>query len=112
MRANKILHLVLAVALISLLAYSTPTVEAVSPTILNVPIDRQDLPLSCEAASLKMALNYKGLPVTETQLIAIIGHDASARAGDRWGDPNKYYVGSLYGRQNSTGYGVQSSEAI
>ena len=39
---------------------------------LAVPMDFQDYPLSCEAASLKMALAYKGVYVSKTKLWAIL----------------------------------------
>ena len=74
--------------------------------ILNIPLDRQDRALSCEAAALKMALNYRGLNITESNIMAIVGYDPTIKNGNVWGDPNVAYVGNIDGRQNSTGYGV------
>jgi len=73
---------------------------------LNVPLDYQDKALSCELASLKMALNYRGIGVSENDILSIIGFDPTIRNGDTWGDPNSAFVGDINGRQNTTGYGV------
>jgi len=73
---------------------------------LSVPLDFQDYPLSCEAASLKMALAYKGVRVSENQIMNYVGINPAPRQGNIWGDPYNIYVGSLNGRQNTTGYGV------
>ncbi|MEK7184463.1 MAG: Ig-like domain-containing protein [Patescibacteria group bacterium] len=75
-------------------------------TTLNIPNDRQDLPLSCEVAALKMALNYKGAGVSENELLNALGIDEPLTRGDTWGNPNIAFVGSVTGRQNSTGYGA------
>jgi len=73
---------------------------------LAIPLDFQDYPLSCEAASLKMALRHKGIFVSENQIMNYVGIDSAPRQGNIWGDPYDIYVGSLNGRQNTTGYGV------
>ena len=77
-----------------------------SETTLNVPMDYQDKPLSCEAASLKMALNYRGAIVSETDIMNIVGYDPTIRNGNVWGDPYTAFVGDINGRQDTTGYGV------
>lgn len=74
--------------------------------ILNVHLDFQDYPLSCEAAALKMALNYKKKYVSEKRILKYIKFDNSYRRGRVWGDAYSVFVGSLMGRQNTTGYGV------
>lgn len=78
------------------------------PTIvrLDVPYDHQDYALSCEVAALKMALAYKGVAVTEDQLMNIVGYDPTPHSGNTWGNPYKAFVGSITGRQSTTGYGV------
>lgn len=73
---------------------------------LNVPLDYQDKALSCELASLKMALNYRGVGISENDILNIIGFDPTIRNGDVWGDPDSAFVGDINGRQNTTGYGV------
>ena len=78
----------------------------ISTTMLDIPLDYQDRALSCELASLKMALNYRGLGVSENELIDRVGFDPTVRDGSIWGDPDNAFVGSIDGKQNSTGYGV------
>lgn len=73
---------------------------------LAVPLDFQDYPLSCEAASLKMALAYKGVHASEDQILSYTGVDPVPRQDNIWGDPYIIYVGDIMGKQNSTGYGV------
>lgn len=77
-----------------------------SSIILNIGLDYQDKPLSCEAAALKMALNFKGAGVSESDIMGIIGFDPTIRNKSIWGDPNVAFVGDINGHQNSTGYGV------
>jgi uncharacterized protein YvpB len=73
---------------------------------LNVPIMKQEKSLSCEAASLRMALSYKGINISEEELINRIGFDKTPKIGDTWGDPQYGFVGSISGRQMVNGYGV------
>lgn len=77
-----------------------------SVTLLNIPIYYQSKPLSCEFASLKMALNFKGVNIDEATLIAGIPIDNTPRQGNIWGDPYQAFVGDINGKQNTTGYGV------
>lgn len=76
--------------------------------ILNVPYDRQDYALSCEASTLRMALGYYGINVSEDAIMAEMGLDGPKHrtSSNVWGDPNIAYVGDVHGRQNTTGYGV------
>ncbi|GEM_PF-870901 len=87
-----------------------PVAEAVATVrtqkILSIKLDYQDRPLSCEAAALKMALAGRGVKVTETQIMNIVGYDKTPHRGDVWGDPDMAFVGSIDGHQNTTGYGV------
>jgi len=73
---------------------------------LNVPFHRQERNLSCELAALKMALNYKGVSVSETELVNKIPYDPTEHQGNIWGDPNVAFVGDINGKQPTTGYGV------
>lgn len=75
-------------------------------TLIDVPPDWQDYPLSCEAASLKMALYAKGIYVSEDKILQEIGFDPNPHVGNFWGDPDKAYVGNIYGDICKTGYGV------
>ncbi|HHE76424.1 MAG TPA: hypothetical protein ENL27_00325 [Candidatus Parcubacteria bacterium] len=75
-------------------------------TILDIPLDWQDHPLSCEAASLKMALKEKGVYLSEENIMKEIGYDSTPHKDGVWGDPDKGFVGSLDGRVCVSGYGV------
>ena len=90
------------------MSISPLTAAAAVPTVkLEVPIYRQEKRLSCEAVDLKMALEFKGVsPISEDQMMALMGVDASQRNGNTWGDPDLVYVGDVSGAQNKTGYGV------
>lgn len=80
--------------------------HAFASKVLPVKFDAQDAPLSCEVASLKMALTYKGVSVSEDALMQHVGYDTTRRRGATWGDPNNGFVGLLHGFQDVTGYGV------
>lgn len=77
-----------------------------SVTKLSVPFHRQDHALSCEVATLVMALRYYGVDITEQPLIDDIGFDPTEKSGNVWGNPHIAFVGDIDGRQPSTGYGV------
>lgn len=74
--------------------------------MLDIDLDWQDQALSCEAASLKMALAGKGIFVSEDKIMEKIGYDVRGRREEVWGDPNKGYVGDIDGKICVTGYGV------
>jgi len=75
-------------------------------TILQVPFYWQQHALSCEASSLRMALAWKGVLVSEEEIMAKVGFDSTSRSGDKWGDPYKAFVGNIDGKMCVTGYGV------
>ena len=75
-------------------------------TLLDIPLDWQDYSLSCEAASLKMALAYKKVFVSEDKIMEKIGYDLTPHKDNIWGDPYKAYVGDIDGKICSTGFGV------
>lgn len=77
-----------------------------SVTRLNVAFHRQEHNLSCEVATLVMALSYRGVNVSEATLIEAIGVDPTPKGGGVWGNPHIAFVGDIDGRQPSTGYGV------
>ncbi|MEI8337602.1 MAG: C39 family peptidase [bacterium] len=73
----------------------------------------QKYSLSCEIASLKLALDYKGINVSEDTLISNLPFATKEPAkidpltGQTiWGDPNKGFVGNINGKMPTTGYGV------
>ncbi len=83
-----------------------------APTIkLPIAFHRQEHSLSCEIAALKMALNFKGIKVTESDLLAQLPFDQTPKSGlpgqrSVWGDPDQGFVGDINGKMPATGYGV------
>ncbi len=75
-------------------------------TLLNIPVDLQDKKLSCEAASLKMALLSKDIYVTEDDIMNRVGYDLTPLRDGIWGDPNSAFVGDIDGKICVEGYGV------
>lgn len=73
---------------------------------LNVPAFLQRYTLSCEAATLRMILAFRGIDQSEDSLLAKIGFDPTPKDGNIWGDPHIGFVGDVKGKQMRTGYGV------
>ena len=94
----------------------TPTPTARPATAgdrtLDVPWFKQAFPLSCEAASLRMALAYRGIATTDAAILDLLGADlrpavVGADGSMRWGDPYEGFVGSPNGSEVAlTGYGT------
>lgn len=78
-------------------------------TRLAVPFHRQDHKLSCEIATLVMALRYRGVDIGEQPLIDAIGFDSTPKKNGVWGDPDVAFVGDIDGQQPGTGYGVYAA---
>jgi len=88
-------------------AFPWPT----SATGLAVPLFRQQHTLSCEAASLRMALGALGLDLDESAILDRLARDPTPRQVQPdgsviWGDPDIGFVGSLDGVFARDGYGV------
>ncbi|MBI2483551.1 C39 family peptidase [Candidatus Uhrbacteria bacterium] len=75
---------------------------------LRVPFLPQEHALSCEIATLRMALAYRGNAVTEAELLKKVGTDPTPHRGGVWGDPDEAFVGDVDGRAPVTGYGVHA----
>lgn len=79
-------------------------------TVLPIIFDAQDHALSCEVAALKMALAYRGVTVSEADLIRSVGTDATPKRKVNgvtvWGDPDEAFVGNIDGAMLVDGYGV------
>lgn len=78
---------------------------------LSVPWYHQEYELSCEAASLRMALAHEGIATTDTAILDIIGIDRRRAFFEngalRWGDPFTTFVGDPNGSEVAlTGYGT------
>lgn len=78
-------------------------------TRLAVPFHRQEHKLSCEIATLVMALRYRGISIGEQTIIDAIGFDPTPKKNGIWGDPDVAFVGDIDGQQPGTGYGVNAA---
>lgn len=86
---------------------------------LPVPLRHQIYTLSCEAASLQMVLEYKGITKTQNELLGEFGISEPYKSYIQnetmiWGDPNLGFVGNVNGyfstpdsgMRGATGWGV------
>jgi uncharacterized protein YvpB len=78
---------------------------------LKVPVYKQVYQQSCEAASLRMALAYRGVETTDLKILELMKYDDQpAKKVDgawQWNDPHQMFVGDKNGDQTKmTGYGV------
>jgi len=101
-------------AFLLLTGWSTPVTARAAATsaMIPAPLYGQTHSLSCEAASLQIALAAKGMYVSQDWILAAIGADrrAPVLGGTgvlKWGDPYQAFVGSVDGSEPAfTGYGV------
>ncbi|HEY4025330.1 MAG TPA: C39 family peptidase [Candidatus Dormibacteraeota bacterium] len=84
--------------------------------LIEIPAGLQQHPVTCELASLKMALAGRGIAADELSLLALTGDDRRPAEADgsgdirRWGDPNQVFVGDPDGHISAhTGYGVYAA---
>jgi uncharacterized protein YvpB len=77
---------------------------------LAVPFYRQAHSLSCESASLRMALASYGVMTNDDAILARVGYAPQPRdtATNTWQDPYQMFVGSVDGRIGVDGWGVYS----
>ncbi len=87
-------------------AYNFSFTTEASVTKLAVPFHRQEHNLSCEIATLVMALSFYNIDVSESTLIQAMGFDPTPKQDGVWGNPHIAFVGDIDGHQPSTGYGV------
>lgn len=96
-------------------ATTPPSVPAgTGSRTLSVPWYHQAFELSCEEASLRMALAYEGIATTDAAVLNIIGSDLRPayvdNSGLHWGDPFSTFVGNVNGSEIAlTGYGTYFS---
>lgn len=88
------------------LAATKAAIKPRATVALAVPFHRQQHSLSCEIASLKSALQYKGVDVSEGDLIARLSFDSTPKQNGVWGNPQVGFVGNIDGKMPATGYGV------
>lgn len=88
--------------------YSNSFLSAYEVRKLNVPYYKQIYTLSCEAASLRMALAYHGIHSNDDEILSRIGYAPQPRdtVNNFWQDPNVEFVGEVNGRLGVTGWGV------
>lgn len=75
-------------------------------TQLLVKFHHQEHELSCEAAALKIVLDYYGDSVSETEILGRMPVDDTPHINGTWGDPSQGFVGSVDGLMGKTGYGI------
>jgi uncharacterized protein YvpB len=98
---NAITKIFVSVVAVAGFLLPAQALAAPAPTLkYSVPFHRQEHALSCEAASLKMALDGKGIGVFESDILA------KTPFGPMWGDPDLYFTGNIDGRQFVDGYGI------
>ena len=76
---------------------------------LSVPYYRQAFAQSCEAASLRMALAYRGTHSTDWDILQRFGYAPrhKDKENNAWDDPQQQFVGDVRGDQGKgTGWGV------
>ena len=73
---------------------------------LAVPEFRQKYGYTCEAAALRIVLNYLGIQIDEDQILQKMPVDRTPRKTGIWGDPDLGFVGNLYGNTAEESYGI------
>jgi uncharacterized protein YvpB len=89
-------------------SYTAQFTTALQTISLGVPAYRQAYALSCESAAVRMVLAYRGVAVSDFDVLQRLNYNPRPRdtAGNNWDDPYTMFVGDVTGAQNSTGYGV------
>ena len=75
---------------------------------LAVPSYRQQYALSCEESSLRMALAYRGIMVSDMDVLQQVGYNPHPRntTTNTWDNPYAMYVGDVNGQEAVTGWGA------
>ncbi|MGH9856542.1 MAG: C39 family peptidase, partial [Acidobacteriota bacterium] len=79
---------------------------------LNIPVLAQQHPSSCEAASLRMALAFRGVRDADASIVRKMGYNGRHKnhAKNAWDDPTQMYVGDINGSQSQyQGYGAYAA---
>jgi len=92
------------------LSYSSQFTTTYETKKLSVPYYAQVHSLSCEAASLRMALGYYGVGTSDDEILGRFGYAPEPRdtATNTWQDPYRMFVGSVDGKIGVDGWGVYS----
>ena len=73
----------------------TMSVKGTMDVQLPIRFHRQEHSLSCEVATLKMALQAHGVEVPESELVKNLAYDPTPKRNGVWGDPHKGFVGDI-----------------
>lgn len=75
---------------------------------LNVPGYKQQYTLSCEESSLRMALAYRGINVSDMDVLQAEGYNPQPRntTTNTWQNPYETFVGNVSGKEDVTGWGA------
>lgn len=94
--------------LVSTRSYSNNFTTTYRIIKLGVPYFRQAYALSCEEASLRMALAYRGINVSDYDILVKVGYNPRPRdlATNSWDNPYQMYVGDVNGNMGTTGWGT------
>ena len=101
----------LKIAAVALGSRSSALPRTASASLIDVPLYRQEHALTCEAASLRMALGGIGIDVAEGDILQQLPRDPTPRQVQPdgtvvWGDPDLGFVGEFDGVFARDGYGV------
>lgn len=92
------------------ISHSVQTTSKVSSQIikLNVPYYEQEYEKTCEAASLRMVLEYYGIKSNDLNILQAIGYNPRGidYAKNLWDDPSEMFVG--YVDKGKSGYGAHA----
>jgi uncharacterized protein YvpB len=77
---------------------------------LKVPAYKQAFGRSCELSALRMLLAYRGINVSDWDLLMKVGYAPRARdkGSNSWENPNQMFVGNVNTSNWSEGYGVHA----
>lgn len=92
----------------AVVAGAFPAIDSAKSLKLDVPYYRQEHANSCEAASLRMALAYRGVMTDDFGVLEKIGYAPRVKdlEGNQWDDPQKQFVGFADVQGLQFGYGT------
>ncbi len=96
----------LCAVMIILSIFVVPSLVTAQQVRLPATFHKQEHTLSCEIATLKMALGVHRIDIPESELISKLSFDPTPKGNGTWGDPNKGFVGNIDGQMLRDGYGV------
>jgi uncharacterized protein YvpB len=77
--------------------------------IIKTPIIDQPYKFACNVTAASIVLQYRGINVNPEDVFSAIPKDNTPKTTERWGNPNKGFVGNIFGEYGgdfSDGYGV------